>query len=610
MSDHEMADAKVHATHEKPLPLLRDLIVHRKSYLMSLSACWGGMLFGWDTGLIGGILPRSSFKHSFGLDSPAMAKDYANLQGWIVTVLQAGCFFGAMSAGFISDRFGRKKALFVAAFFFFLGSILQTVCAVGSQSARSSLNQLYVSSLSLHYARGLGAPAMTSWKESPGLADIRVASALGGHVGRAIGGYGVGLVSMVVPTYVSESAPRLIRGRLTGMYQLAIVFGIAFSFWANYGLLEQYGESPNVPHQWRIAFGLQMLPGALLVAFMLFQRESPRWLAERGRDDECKEVLARLRGVNVHDPVVEEEYTLIKADFEGRVKLSFAQQVREATSSRKMFYRCSLPFILMAFQQWTGVNSMNYYSPKIFESLGMKGSSANLLGTGIYGIVKIVMTALVLGLGVEQLGRKSLLIWGGLGQVICMCFIGAYLKIHTDGSVIPTSYVAIVAIYLYVTFYSFGWSVAPWPVMSESQPNHLRSLTMSIGLMSNWLFNFTISKITPILLEDITYGTYLLYAGTTMLGVLWTIFFLPETGGYSLEEIGDLFQGSLVTRSLADNKFAFKRMREEDRDQIRQGLRRYGSSTGSGWTDEKPIDERYERSQQVNVMPSVPEERR
>ncbi|KEP49546.1 sugar porter (SP) family MFS transporter [Rhizoctonia solani 123E] len=572
MSDREMADAKVHTTHEKPLSLFQDILKHRKAYWMATSACWGGMLFGWDTGLIGGVLPRQSFKHSFGLDTPAMAKDYANLQGWIVTVLQAGCFFGAMSAAFVSDRFGRKVALFAAAFFFFLGSILQTVPALGSQSARSSLNQLYV--------------------------------------GRAIGGFGVGLVSVTVPTYISESAPRLIRGRLTGMYQLAIVFGIAFSFWTNYGLLQQYGESPNVPQQWRIAFALQMLPGVLLVASMLTQSESPRWLAEKGRDEECKRVLARLRGVNVHDPVVEEEYALIKADFEGRVKLSLGEQFREATSSRKMLYRCSLPFILMAFQQWTGVNSMNYYSPKIFESLGMKGSSANLLGTGIYGIVKIVMTALVLGLGVEQLGRKSLLIWGGLGQVLCMCFIGAYLKIHTDGSVIPTSYVAIVAIYLYVTFYSFGWSVAPWPVMSESQPNHLRSLTMSIGLMSNWLFNFTISKITPILLEKITYGTYLLFAGTTSLGILWTIFFLPETGGYSLEEIGDLFQGSLVTRSLSDNKFAFKRMREEDRDQIRQGLRRYGSSTGSGWTDEKPIDERYERSQQVNVMPAVPEERR
>lgn len=572
MSDIEhKVDPKSHTTHEKPLSIWRDMIVNRRAYWMATSACWGGMLFGWDTGLIGGILPRTSFMHSFGLD--AKSKDYADLTGWIVTVLQAGCFFGAMSAAFISDRFGRKPALFVAAFFFFLGSILQTVPALNGQSSKSSLNQLYV--------------------------------------GRAIGGYGVGIVSVVVPTYISESAPRLIRGRLTGMYQLAIVFGIAFSFWVNYGLLEQYGDSPDVPQQWRTAFALQLLPGVLLVASMFTQSESPRWLAEKGRDEEAKLVLAKLRGVSVQDPVVVEEHRLIREDFEGRVKLSLGEQFREATSSKKMFYRCSLPFILMAFQQWTGVNSMNYYSPKIFQSLGMKGSSANLLGTGIYGIVKIVMTALVLALGVEQLGRKSLLIWGGIGQAVCMCFIGAYLKIHTDGSVIPTSYVAIVAIYLYVTFYSFGWSVAPWPVMSESQPNHLRSLTMSIGLMSNWLFNFTISKITPILLDEIKFGTYFLFAGTTMLGVLWTIFFLPETGGYSLEEMGDLFQGSLVTRSLADNKFAFKRMREEDRDKIRQGLRRYGSSTGSGWTerDEKASDERLERVQ-VGTLPPVSEERR
>lgn len=291
-----------------------------------------------------------------------------------------------MSAAFISDRFGRKPALFVASFFFFLGSILQTVPALNGQSSKSSLNQLYV--------------------------------------GRAIGGYGVGIVSVVVPTYISESAPRLIRGRLTGMYQLAIVFGIAFSFWVNYGLLEQYGDKPDVPQQWRTAFALQLLPGVLLVTSMLTQRESPRWLAEKGRHDEAKVVLARLRGVPLNDPLVEEEHALIKADFEGRIKLTLAEQFREATSTRKMLYRSSLPFILMAFQQWTGVNSMNYYSPKIFESLGMKGSRANLLGTGIYGIVKIVMTALVLALGVEQLGRKSLLIWGGLGQATCMFFIG------------------------------------------------------------------------------------------------------------------------------------------------------------------------------------------
>ncbi|KAG9079587.1 hypothetical protein FRC06_007639, partial [Ceratobasidium sp. 370] len=283
MPDHENADPKVHTTHEKPVSIWRDMVANRRAYWMAASACWGGMLFGWDTGLIGGILPRTSFKHSFGLDKNPGA--YADLQG-----------------------FGRKPALFVAAFFFFLGSILQTVAALGKQSATSSLNQLYV--------------------------------------GRAIGGYGVGIVSVVVPTYISESAPRLIRGRLTGMYQLAIVFGIAFSFWVNYGLLEQYGDSNDVPQQWRTAFGLQLLPGFLLVVSMLTQRESPRWLAEKGRDEECKTVLAKLRGVPISDPIVQEEHALIRADFEGRVKLTIFEQFREATSSKKMFYRCSLPFIL------------------------------------------------------------------------------------------------------------------------------------------------------------------------------------------------------------------------------------------------------------------------
>jgi len=220
--------------------------------------------------------------------------------------------------------FGRKFALFFAAFWFFLGSLLQTFPTLNGQSPASSLIQLYV--------------------------------------GRAIGGFGVGVVSVVVPTYISESAPKHLRGRLTGMYQLAIVFGIAFSFWVNYGLLNQFGENANKPIQWKIAFGLQMLPGGLLVASMLTQSESPRWLAEKGRHEEARIVLAKLRGLPVDHEVVHEEFMGIKDDFEGKEKLTMWQQFGIATSSKKMFYRCSLPFIFMAFQQWTGVNSMNYVS--------------------------------------------------------------------------------------------------------------------------------------------------------------------------------------------------------------------------------------------------------
>jgi len=499
--------------------LFKDVAANPRYYWMACSACWGGMLFGWDTGLIGGILPRAAFKKSFGLTNNQKA--YANLSGWIVSVLQAGCFFGAMSTAYLSEKFGRKTTLLIASFFFVLGSVLQTVCAVGGQSHTSALNQLYV--------------------------------------GRAIGGFGVGMVSVVVPTYISESAPKSIRGRLTGMYQLFIVIGIALSFWVNYGFLNMYGEDPDAIALWRVPFALQLIPGVLLITTMVFEKESPRWLCEKGRFDEARYVIARLSRKAPDHPDVVNEVDDIRADLDKRISLTAAQQFREMTSSGKMFYRCSLPVILMAWQQWTGVNSMNYYSPKIFQELGMVGSKANLLGTGIYGIVKIVMTVLVLSLGVEQYGRKALLVWGGVGQALPMFYIAGYRNVRQDTNIIDgASYVAIVMIYLYVTFYSFGWSVAPWPAMSESVPTHLRSVAMAAGLMSNWLFNFTISKITPILLEEIKWGTYLLFGCTTLAASLWAVLFLPETGGYAIEDIHVLFEGSILKQSLRDNKYLFK----------------------------------------------------
>jgi sugar porter (SP) family MFS transporter len=501
------------------MKVFRDIGDNPRYYWMAASACWGGMLFGWDSGLIGGILNRPAFKNAFGLTDNKVA--WANISGWIVSVLQAGCFFGAMSAAWFSERYGRRGALFIAAFFFHVGSILQTTARSGSQSPESGLIQLYV--------------------------------------GRAVGGFGVGLVSVVVPTYVSESSPKHIRGRLTGMYQLFIVIGIALSFWVNYGMLVQIGDE-DIHNEaiWRVPFALQHIPGVLLVVTMLFEKESPRWLGEKGRWEDAKVVIARLSNKTVDHPDVVNEVDEIRADLEKNIKLSFGEQFRQVTSSGKMFYRCSIPAIMMFWQQWTGVNSMNYYSPIIFGELGMPGNKAGLLGTGIYGIVKIVMTVLVLSLGMEQYGRKALLVWGGLGQALPMFYIAGYRHIREgDPTIDGASYVAILMIYLYVTFYSFGWSVAPWPAMSESVPNQLRSLTMSIGLMSNWLFNFTISKITPILLVQIKWGTYFLFACTTLTAALWAVFFLPETGGYAIEDVHQLWSGNVIKQSLRDNKYLF-----------------------------------------------------
>lgn len=159
--------------------------------------------------------------------------------------------------------------------------------------------------------------------------------------------------------------------------------GIALSFWVNYGLLIDIGdEDKNNEKIWRVPFALQHIPGVLLVVTMLFEKESPRWLGEKGRWEDAKAVISRLSRKPMDHPDVVNEADEIKADLEKNVRISLMEQFRQATSSPKMFYRCSIPVIMMAFQQWTGVNSMNYYSPVIFQELGLQGGKAGLLGTG------------------------------------------------------------------------------------------------------------------------------------------------------------------------------------------------------------------------------------
>lgn len=267
------------------------------------------MLFGWDTGLIGGVLTMDAFQHSFNLDKDS--KDFANLQGNIVSVLQAGCFFGAMSSFYVSDRFGRKMALIIADAIFIVGSIVQTLCALGT----TSLTQLYI--------------------------------------GRVIGGFGVGLISAVVPTYIGENAPKEIRGRCIGCMQLFNVTGICLSFFVNYGI-DLDIESPTDSAKWRVPFALQMLPGVLLFAGIIFQNESPRWLVEKNRLTDAAKALATVRRKAVDDPEVVQELDEIIADYNGHEKMPMMAQLKAACKGKRMIYRSSFVVLLMFFQQWTG----------------------------------------------------------------------------------------------------------------------------------------------------------------------------------------------------------------------------------------------------------------
>lgn len=309
-----------------------DLSENWRVYLLGVCASFGGLLFGWDTGLIGGVLTTQSFQADFGLAGSQNAAALADLKGNIVSTLQAGCFLGAAFGLFVPDRIGRKPTIFIAGFIFLVGSIIQTVCRLGSQTESSALAQLYA--------------------------------------GRVIGGVGVGLSSAVVPSYIAECSPRSIRGRNTGLYQLLNVSGVAISFWINYGLSIS-GRSPLDPAIWRVPFALQCLPGVLLMVSMIFQPESPRYLVEfANKPEQAALVLARLYRKPVASSAVQDTLADMQEDsaktkvmmretgtegFWGQFKAAFG-------TNKKTTYRVCIGVILMVFQQFSGTNSINYVS--------------------------------------------------------------------------------------------------------------------------------------------------------------------------------------------------------------------------------------------------------
>ncbi|KAJ6507955.1 general substrate transporter [Mycena vitilis] len=489
---------------------LHDIHRYRNAYFLALSAAMGSVFYGYDIGIIGGVITLPAFKAYFGINEMS-ASAKAALSGNIVSILQGGCFFGSLGVGYFSSRWGRKPCMIAAGLIYIIGSVIQAVVGLGTSEARA-LSVLYFA--------------------------------------RFFAGIGVGMVSALVPAYVSESTPRAIRGRCTGMIQLANNVGIMLSYWVN------YSASLNIPattdRQWRVPFAVQVIPGVLFVLLVPFFPESPRFLVEHGKDDLAARSLAFVVRTSPDDKAVLETVAEIKADFAGRANLSVLQQLAHMFDSRAIALRCTIPSLVMFFQQWTGTNAINYFSPQIFASLGISGTTSGLLATGVYGVVKVISISFVLAFAVEGIGRKKCLIIGGLGQAFMMLWLAGYTGLHPSSGVVPASYVSIIAVYLYAVFYCIGWGPLAWVVAGEVAPNHLRTGAMSVAVGINWLFSFVISKLTPIMLNEIKYGTFLLFGFCCLLMALWAWLCLPETTGYALEDIGLLFERDVILRAVQD----------------------------------------------------------
>ncbi|PTB42235.1 uncharacterized protein TrAFT101_008672 [Trichoderma asperellum] len=480
-----------------------DEIYGWRVFALVFSACFGGMLFGWDTGSIGGILNMPDFQEKFNYaDSSKTAKN--NMSQNIVSTLQAGCFAACFVTSWLTDRYGRRTTLIGAGMLTIVGIIFQAASA-----ANGTLAVMYV--------------------------------------GRFIAGLGIGAASALTPLYVSECAPRAIRGGLTAFYQLFNVFGIMVAFWVNYGCLLHV----KAPAIYVVPLTLQALPAVFMMFGMLASPESPRWCARRDDWDQATKILIRLRGLPADSEYVQNEIQEMadQLDHERRLTgdATFKTLLREMWTIPGNRNRAVISILLMIFQQMTGVNAINYYAPQIFSNLGMTGNDSQLFATGVYGVVKTASCFIFLVFVADSLGRRWSLLWTAASQGIFLFIVGIYGRVQPPIAGEPVTafgYVAITCIYLWAASFQFGWGPVCWILVSEIPTARLRATNVAIAAGTQWLFNFVCAR--SVLTMQATmgkagYGMFFMFGSFCFIMGLFVWFFVPETKGLSLERMDDLF---------------------------------------------------------------------
>ncbi|KAI4593177.1 hypothetical protein KJ359_010101 [Pestalotiopsis sp. 9143b] len=474
---------------------------NRRVYLLTAVAYMGALLFGFDTGVMGSVLALDSFKADFGLPiggSGFASEQNASVSSNVVSLLTAGAFFGAIIGAIVNDMLGRRSTLFLFATVFMVGAAIQT-------GASHDIAYIYA--------------------------------------GRVVAGLGIGGLSGVMSVYVTENAPPKIRGRIAGLFQELLVIGSTFAYWLDYGVDKHI---PTSTKQWRVPVAVQLIPGGLMMIGLCFLKESPRWLAKKGRHEKAHIALAHVRCRSMDDPEVLEELAEIKAAIEEENHAMEGLSWKEvfAPANRKRFI---LAFFIMMWQQFSGTNSIGYYAPQIFQTIGISSSDSSLFATGVYGTVKVVATGAFLLVGIDKWGRRNSLLGGAAWMTSMMLIIGILLvKFPPDPNASGVSSASIamaVMIYLYVIGYSASWGPTPWVFVSEIFPTRLRAYGVGLAAATQWLFNFIVTKITPLAINSVGWRTFIMFAVFCLAMGIFVFLFVPETKQCTLEEIDVIFGG-------------------------------------------------------------------
>ncbi len=436
--------------------------------VIALIASTGGLLFGFDTGVISGALP--------------FLKDHWKLTDGNVELLTTsvlvGAVVGAIASGRLSDVLGRKRMIIINAVIFALGAV---GCAFSTD---------FVMLISM----------------------------------RLIVGFAIGITSFVVPMYIAEISPSAKRGSLVTLNQLMITIGLLVSYVTDYGL-----SNDNDVESWRWMFLVGFYPSIILLVGMFFLPETPRWLMSKNRWDEGKKVL-----IAVEDPaLIEQTLTDLKEEIEFSSKNSI-----KAGEILKPWLRPALIITIgiFFFQQFSGVNTIIYYSPIIFEMTGIVSNTQSILPSILIGSVN-VLACFVSVILLDRLGRRKLYLIGISGMIPSLILTGCCFFFKDQlGASLP--YFAVTTIASFIIFINISLSPLGWLLISEIFPLSVRGIGMSIGSLSHWGFNAIISFTFLTLTNGIGIGsTFLLYAAVCVFGLVWGYYYIPETKGKSLELI-------------------------------------------------------------------------
>jgi sugar porter (SP) family MFS transporter len=447
--------------------------VRRNVIIASAITALGGLLFGYDTGVISGALLY--VKNDLGYSEANPMSSFQ--QELITSLLLVGAAIGAAIAGRVADQIGRRKTILVTACIFVIGVLLAAF--------------------------------------TPDLTVLLVA--------RVIIGLAVGSASMVVPLYIGEAAPPSIRGGLVSLNQLAITIGILVSYLIDYGL----ADTKN----WRLMFGLAIVPAILLFAGMLFQRESPAWLIRRGRVEEARSVLGRLREPGDIGPEIREVQEVSRA---------------ETTGVREMFGRRLRPLLMVGvllavFQQVTGINTIIYYAPNLLQNAGF-GDNGALLANVVNGAVNVLMTIVAIRL-LDRVGRRVLLLTGTTGMAVGMV-VTACGFIPGDSLSGARAVVAVLGLLIYTGSFAIGLGPVFWLLIAEIYPLNVRGAAMSIATIANWSANFVVTVSFLTLKNAIgNVGVFFLFGGLTLVALSYFYFRVPETKGRSLQQLEEELAG-------------------------------------------------------------------